>query len=317
MEYLERTLRIRVKYTEWRKKDSLPHALGDRYSFKVAWLDDLEVLFMSVNDKLSSISDVKKHIKIVKSVANVKIVLVLKNILARQRQYLIEEGIAFIVQDKQIYLPFLGIVLQEKFDKPDLKVTKLMPSAQMLLLYYIYRKEEALYMNDVVKALGYSAMTISRAAKQLEEINLFTTTKEGVLKILIARKKGKDLFVQAKPYLTSPVIKEIFVSREKLAADMVIGGLSALSYESKLNPPTVATYATAKGNTLLNDSTSELIDANKQIHLEIWSYDPAILAKHKIVDLLSLQLSLENDRDERVQNELAQVVEAFWKAYYG
>ena len=234
MEYLERTLRIRVKYIEWRKKDSLPHALRDRYSFKVAWLDDLEVLFMSVNDKLSSISDVKKHIKIVKSVANVKIVLVLKNILARQRQYLIEEGIAFIVQDKQIYLPFLGIVLQEKFDKPDLKVTKLMPSAQMLLLYYIYRKEEALYMNDVVKALGYSAMTISRAAKQLEEINLFTTTKEGVLKILIARKKGKDLFVQAKPYLTSPVIKEIFVSREKLAADMVIGGLSALSYESCL-----------------------------------------------------------------------------------
>ena len=48
------------------------------------------------------------------------------------------EKIAFIVDGKQIYLPFMAAYLQERCDAEKSDREEILPSAQMLLLYFIY-----------------------------------------------------------------------------------------------------------------------------------------------------------------------------------
>jgi hypothetical protein len=47
---------------------------------------------------------------------------------------------------------------------------------------------------------------------------------------------------------------------------------------------------------------------NATARIEIWSYDPHLLSKDPIVDPLSLYLSLRNSADERVQQQLEQLI---------
>ena len=51
-----------------------------------------------------------------KKVADCPVILVLEQITARQKEYLLREKIAFIVDGKQIYLPFMAAYLQERCD---------------------------------------------------------------------------------------------------------------------------------------------------------------------------------------------------------
>ena len=45
---------------------------------------------------------------------NLPVVLVLRELSFRQKEYLIREKIPFIVDGKQIYLPFMAVYLQER-----------------------------------------------------------------------------------------------------------------------------------------------------------------------------------------------------------
>lgn len=47
--------------------------------------------------------------------------------------------------------------------------------------------------------------------------------------------------------------------------------------------------------------TYNLIDANYQVAVQMWRYDPRKLSKTNTVDELSLALSLKDDADERVE----------------
>jgi hypothetical protein len=42
--------------------------------------------------------------------------------------------------------------------------------------------------------------------------------------------------------------------------------------------------------------------------IEVWSYPPERLGDHEMVDPLSLYLSLRNSQDERVQQQLEQLI---------
>jgi hypothetical protein len=45
------------------------------------------------------------------------------------------------------------------------------------------------------------------------------------------------------------------------------------------------------------------------LEVELWSYEPKLLATENVVDRLSLYLSLKDDADERVQGALEEMME--------
>ena len=182
MDYIENTLGIKVHYQSWSHTDELPYYLLDRYDFQQATLDSVRTLFLYPKTELDQLASVKKQITSIQKIEPLPVVIILKNISRGRLQYMLLAHIPFIVPEKQIYLPFMGIALQNKFGAESVWTEQLQPSAQVLFFYYLYQKKKQVYMSDASKKLGFSAMTVSRAFRQLEHTTFFTTEKEGVQK---------------------------------------------------------------------------------------------------------------------------------------
>ena len=112
---------------------------------------------------------------------------------------MLESNIPFMTE-KQVFLPFIGTLLMEEKNNALYK-EKFMFSTQQLFLMYLYNRQNKLYVANVGKKLPYSAMTLSRAVKQLEASDLFLVYKDGVNKVIESKYDRRELFERAKPFL--------------------------------------------------------------------------------------------------------------------
>lgn len=110
MEYLRRVLGIKVRY-ENETVDHLPNFIRTRYTLQRVYLDAQKAVFLYPKNELEQIVTLKKHLKRVQKSVNCPVILVLEKITARQKEYLLRDKIAFIVDGKQIYLPFMAVYL--------------------------------------------------------------------------------------------------------------------------------------------------------------------------------------------------------------
>ena len=133
---------------------------------------------------------------------------------AYRRTAFIKAHISFIVPDSQIYLPFMGTCLEEKYRMEIQSTETLQPSTQLLLFYWYYAKENCIYMHGAVKALGCSAMTITRAFRQLEKTGCFETGKTGVQKYLKGKCTPDEILRMLKSSLSSPVADVLYIDKE-------------------------------------------------------------------------------------------------------
>ena len=147
----------------------------------------------------------------IQNVENLPVVLVLKEITWRQKEYLIRERIPFVVENKQIYLPFMALYLQERCSAEKQQYEEILPSAQLLLLYFIYSGAQELSTSQASKELGLTPTSISRASRQLEEMKLVQTRKTGVQKILFSMDSPKELFQKVHKKLISPVKRTVYI----------------------------------------------------------------------------------------------------------
>ena len=206
MEYLKRVLGIEVLY-ENKALEHLPNFISTRYDSQKVSLSGQKAVFLYPKTELEQVETLKKHLERVKKVADRPVVLVLEQITARQKEYLLREKIAFIVDGKQIYLPFMAAYLQERCDAEKSDREEILPSAQMLLLYFIYEGAKELSTSQAAKDLDLTPTSISRASKQLEEMGTLQSRKIGVQKILFSENSPKELFYKAekvhRPFFSS------------------------------------------------------------------------------------------------------------------
>jgi DNA-binding MarR family transcriptional regulator len=266
---------------------------------------------------LDQVNTIKKHIQKIQTLEKIPVVVVLTRITARQRQNMVHAGIPFIVENKQCYLPFLGTVFTEKCDAELEFSEKLIPSAQMLLFYYIYQNQRELYANEAVKALGVSAMTITRAVRQLEQLGIIHTRKNGVKKILTSDCTGKELLQKSKGHLFCPIHQKSYIRKEMIDESLLISGAQALSMYSMLNPPRVNCYAIGNFSKWKSKLEEALIDDSEQVELQLWKYDPQILAKGSTVDILSLAMCYVDDPDERIEEAVDEMLQGYWRSTNG
>ena len=113
MNYLSKVLGINVSY-ERSDLNHYPNFICTRYCLRIVSLECQRVVFLYPKTELEQIEVLKKHIARIQKNENFPIVLVLKQLSYRQKEYLIREKIPFIVDGKQIYLPFMAVYLQER-----------------------------------------------------------------------------------------------------------------------------------------------------------------------------------------------------------
>ena len=116
MDYLNRVLGIKVIYQD-EAPASMPNFIIARYRVQKVMLDDKNALFVYPEGELESVSAVKKHLEKIERTQGTSADLVLDHLTYRQKEYLLRDRIPFVVEEKQIYLPFMAVCLQERCDR--------------------------------------------------------------------------------------------------------------------------------------------------------------------------------------------------------
>ena len=312
MEYLNHVLGIRIVYKSDVRK-SLPNFICTRYQVQEVTLDGKNAVFVYPKKELEAINAIKKHMVRIERTANAPAVLVPDQLTYRQKEYLLRDHIPFIVEGKQIYLPFMAVYLQERGDGEKQTALAMIPSAQILLLYYIYHGCGELLTSDASQKLDFTATSISRASRQLAEMGFVQTEKRGVQKVIFSDKSPEELFMAAKSYMSNPIKRTVYVPKTEIKKELPVSGYSALSEYTMLNPPAVESRATVSIAEWERVASGRLQNSEDQCAVELWRYDPRKLSAGECVDRLSLALSLCGDRDERIEEAVEEMLEQVWR----
>jgi len=312
MKYITDTLGIDACADQWGGAGRLPYYLIDRYEFKRVALDNVPCLFMKPKGELDTLNAIKKHIRKVHEEEPLPVVLELNGVTAWRRKSLIAARIPFAAPECQLYLPFLGIALNERYTSEAPFGETLMPSSQLLLFYYLYQDKQELHTGGTAEMFGFSAMQISRAIKQLVMLGLVSVRKEGVRIIISSEENHRELFERAMPFIMNPVRKKKYIWYGNLPVGLPLSGYSALSELTMLGSPTKETFAYfGKVGDLIG--IDELIDSGKQAEVEIWRYCPTVLSSRPgIADTLSIIASIHPFEDERVEQSVEGLFSELW-----
>ena len=316
MEYLDKVLGVKVTYDDVEFKH-LPNFIATRYRLQMVSMNEQKMIFLYPKTELEQIEVLKKHIARIQNNENLPIVLVLKELSFRQKEYLIREKIPFIVDGKQIYSPFMAVYLQERCSAEKKTREEILPSAQMLLLHFIYGGAQELSTSQAAKDLELTPTSISRASKQLEETGMVHIKKVGVQRILCSEDSAKMLFKKAGDILQNPVKRTIYIPKGLVSTNLVESGYSALAEYTMLNSPNIKYYATESVSQWKDVMTNSLQDSQVQVAVEMWRYNPRKLSTRNIVDELSLALALKKDVDERVEEAVEEMLNELWRKIDG
>ncbi len=312
MEYLNHVLGIRVVYGDGNIAD-LPNYIHARYRLQEASLDGRKAIFVYPRAELDPVNAVKKHLVTIQKAAGASPVLVPECLTHRQKEYLLRDKIPFVVDGRQIYLPFMAVYLQERSDAEKAETASILPSAQLLLLYFLYHGCGELAMSDAAAALSFTPTSISRASRQLIDLGLVETEKRGVQKVIYTDKAPRELFEAANDHLMNPVKRTVYVPKAEIKENLLVSGYEALSEYSMMNPPAVGCFASESITAWGKSATGKLQNSEDQCAVELWRYDPKKLSDGECVDMLSLALTLRDDRDERTEEAVREMLDSVWR----
>jgi DNA-binding MarR family transcriptional regulator len=255
-----------------------------------------------------------KHEEALKLNLGEPVMLVLPILPSYARNRMVQMRIPFIVPGSQTFIPNSLIDLRESFPQPKSKRREtLSPAAQCTVLYHLLCGSLAeLSLKDIAQKVHYSPMMMTKVKDELEAAEICKIIRNGRSMVLDFLASGRSLWEQVKPQLTSPVKKTRWVQWANPADPALLAGMSALSRRTMIADDRLPTYALPLAifqDFLEKGACVGSRDAeNATARIEIWSYDPHLLSKDPIVDPLSLYLSLRNSADERVQQQLEQLI---------
>ena len=232
---------------------------------------------------------------------------------ASMKNALVNNGVPFMDLPGNVFLPFLGIVLQDVYRKQIVKADKMMPATQMVFLELLYMEdEESALKSEVAKKLNLTKTSITRATAQLEEMGLIKQVKSGT-EISVQRNcSRKEYYENGKEYLICPVQKVLTIKRNGATSASLCAGETALSVMSELNPPRIEECAIYKGEANIErleiaDSRFETSDAC--LNIQLWKYNPSYFARKGCVDPVSLACSFKGNEDERIEMCIEKLLE--------
>ena len=117
------------------------------------------------------------------------------------RNVLVKIGVPFVDLPRNVFLPFMGIVLQDVYRKQLVKVDKMMPATQMVFLELLYMNdEESALKSEVANKLNLTITSVTRATAQLEGMGLIEQLKSGTEISIKRNYSRKEYYEKAKAY---------------------------------------------------------------------------------------------------------------------
>lgn len=317
--YLHTVLGIRcVMDADGGRMVKLPYYLRAGNGFAECVIEEHQCVFM-IPEEQSDGTTLAKRAGEIGEMTGRQVILLLENIDAVRRRVLIANRTSFIVPGKQVYLPYLGALLTERGMANTTETGKqtLTPAAQVLLLWHLQRESfERRNISEIAKQFPYSVKTVSGAAKELEQAGICEIEGDNSGKYLHLIRK-EEIWSKVYEKLTSPIQEVVYCN----AIDMIPEGLRYVTYDKALSEYTFmadvsgGSFAVYKNDDAIKrlKNSGAFNKVEGEYRIELWKYNPALLAKGGTVDALSLTLCYKDTDDERVIGELNDLVKKICK----
>ena len=226
---------------------------------------------------------------------------------------MMEEGIPFVIDGKQVFLPFIGYLLGKENERELAPVHLISFLTQKMLLIAIYERWNEVKVSDAAKRMGVSTKSASRCFDELEYLNIDVLGMKGKSRVINIPDDRKQLWKQIENALRNPVIRR-FVLREDMKIEKK-AGISALCEYSLLSDNVYPTYAVTK-----RELKASGVKVEKQVS-ELEEIGCVVLELGYFIDFigkgfqdpLSVVLSLtgEEQEEERVDISINEMLEEY------
>lgn len=243
-EFLEKTLRQSVTMEESEYlNDKLPLAFRGRYTFYK--METNGISWIAIQPKMDAglVMLRKDRAKIEKTVG-LNCAIFLNNTTFYIKEKLVEEGIPFVLDGKQVYLPFIGYLLSNENDREIAPVHLISYLTQRLIFVAIYEKWENVTVSEAAIKLGVTKMSVSRCFDEIEYLNIDILGMKGKSRVITIPTDIRKLWNDMQDVLRNPI-----VARYELQEDIQLenkAGISALCEYSLLSDNEYPTYAITK-----------------------------------------------------------------------
>ena len=313
--YLNNALGLRL--VEWHE-DGLSVEVPSiyKYSFVIegVLVEGVKVLLLEPREKSIELSVLVARAERLEITVGVSCVLVLDKMDSMMRRQLISKRRSFVVPDKQVYLPFLGTYLSERGLLPRKELVSLSPSAQLMVLHHLQKTSlEGVPFSIIANRLGYTQKTVSLIASELKELGIcqYQQIDSKTKSLKFNPDNKRELWERVLPYLRSPIHKVLYLYPEDVREMELCNAYdNALAHYTDIIDVPQKSYAIDKRRVSINSfpmkSETNFMEA---VRLELWKYNPWVLAEEGVVDPLSMYLCYLNDDNERVAGELSRLVD--------
>jgi len=287
----------------------LPLFMRKGFRFFMGELAGRELLFLHPEEKeIPPPKQLHAQVEKIEEQFGMNAVLVLEQVEPYMRNQLVQKRMAFVVPSEHIYIPWMFIALDERKRLKLAHVETFYPATQTLLIYHLWKHPlNGLNLKEIATHLDYTAMTVTRAVRELEAAEL-CTTRGGRQKIVEFEGANQEVWERAKPYMKNPVQKEFKGVSTGDAGNWTVAGINALAAYTNLDSTYDNTFAVKKEEYIKVEQTAKAAEPGEGT-VQLWNYDPAALAKERIADPFSVYLSLNDHEDERVQIALEEMMD--------
>jgi len=298
----------------------LPLFLRERFTLGKAEIFGREFLFAldSQEEEEPSAATYASLAELLTSQLGEPAVIVMPALATHVRQGLIRLGRPFVVPGSQTFLPTALIDLRERQPAPRVSVPKsLSPAAQCVLLYHLERETVSGWpLQKIAETVSYSPNMLAKVKHELVAAELCEAVRDGRIVTLRFHFERRELWEKALPWLTSPVRATYWVRWEKPPQGSLPAGISAMSRMTMMADDRSPVYAIDhRGHRAAIEDGGYRICTDRDgatARLEAWNYNPTLLTiRPDAVDPLSLYLTLKDDPNERIQDQLETLIEQF------
>ena len=292
---------------------SLPLMVASGYRFCKCRVLGVEcILAMATENAVHTPRRVQKQFALGEAEFKMPVVFATRRLQPHDKARYVALRVPLVVPGKVAYLPFAGAM--QDTSRRDFVVNSATFSAvaqQVVLAFLEHRLVAPIGTKEVAELLGYSIPAVQNSFRELEYFGIGERVRRKSSRAFefVFPVSGRGLWEKTKPYLASPVRKVMGLAAQPQEG-CVIAGVDALAALGRLNdqPPTV--FATAFDG--FAKRGFDIVSAiGAPYLLQLWSYAPQRLGGDGGMDVLSLVLSLADERDDRVQIEIDRILEEF------
>lgn len=312
-EYLEKTLRQKVSIKANNSLcDKLPLAFKGRYYFFDIETNGMHWVAIKPKSDAGLVTLRKDRAK-VQAAAGLNCAIFMDSTTCYIKEKMIEEGIPFVLADKQVYLPFIGFLLTSSGERDITPVQLISYLTQKLILTAIYEKWDKVTVSEAAVRLGVTKTSVTRCFDEIEYLGIDILDAKGKSRAITVSEDRKQLWEKLQSVLRNPVIAR-YELREDLLLDKK-AGITALCEYSLLSDNDYPTYAiTKKEISEMGIKKMKRVRRGEEIGCVVLELGYFInFDNKKIEDPLSVVLSLsdEEKQDERVSISINEMLEEY------